>query len=92
MLLQSEMRPHAIEPMLGRHLVIDIAIDTWIDARSAVPFQRGIELAAALAEVIKGRVTECEYGVAERLVSRDPLPCTTAFQNGTASSGGSPSP
>jgi hypothetical protein len=51
--------------MFGRCIVFDVAIDTWMDAHSAVPFQRGIELPAALAEVIKGRITECEHGVAK---------------------------
>ena len=61
MLVVSELRQYSFEPMLGRRIVIDIAIDTSMDARSAEPFQRGIELPAAFAEVIERRVAECEY-------------------------------
>lgn len=87
------MRQHAVEPMLGRRVVIDVAIDARMDSYGAVALQAGVEVAATLAEMIIGGVAEREHGkldAAQVKVIAIALP--TTFQNDAASSGGSPSP
>ena len=51
-----------MNPVRRRHLVINIAIDAWVEAGSAVALQCGVEVAATLAEVIEGRIPEREHG------------------------------
>jgi hypothetical protein len=54
---------HAVKPMLGRYIVIDVAIDAWINSHRAVALQGGVEVAAALTEVVVGRVAQSEHRI-----------------------------
>ena len=56
------MGHHALEPMLGRRVVINVAIDARMDSNRTMALQGGVEFAAALAEVVVGGVAEREHG------------------------------
>src|SRR5580765_2312542 len=60
--LLLQVSQHAVDPSCGGPVIIGVAIDAWIKPGGAVTLQRGVEVTAALAEVIVSRVAEGEYG------------------------------
>src|SRR5207247_2509097 len=57
-----QAREHPLDPILGRHVVVHVAIDSRMKARGAVALQSRIEVAAALAEVIIGGIAQRQDG------------------------------